>query len=128
MCTVMGCPATMAWNGSLELGAEVGIRVLLFIIFVWTEFLEPFHRKIQPEEMWLYKNPTSTEDRVPTLYMFAIAYLVPVFTVLFIYFIRYGKPDLKPAFLAMSLGMVINGVLTNCIKLMVGSGEPCSVD
>lgn len=44
------------------------VRVLLCCSF--TEFLEPFERVIQPEELWLYKNPLVESDHIPKRVMF----------------------------------------------------------
>ncbi|NP_001305098.1 phospholipid phosphatase 4 isoform e [Homo sapiens] len=53
-----------------ELAIEIGVRALLFGVFVFTEFLDPFQRVIQPEEIWLYKNPLVQSDNIPTRLMF----------------------------------------------------------
>ncbi|KAI4887471.1 hypothetical protein NFI96_012699 [Prochilodus magdalenae] len=42
----------------------------LCAFFRFTEFLEPFERVIQPEELWLYKNPLVESDRIPKRVMF----------------------------------------------------------
>lgn len=42
----------------------------LFFSLRFTEFLEPFERVIQPEELWLYKNPLVESDLIPKRVMF----------------------------------------------------------
>lgn len=44
--------------------------VPLIVFFSFTEFLDPFQRVIQPEEIWLYKNPLVQSDNIPTRLMF----------------------------------------------------------
>ncbi|XP_023585668.1 phospholipid phosphatase 4 isoform X5 [Trichechus manatus latirostris] len=56
-----------------ELAIEIGVRALLFGVFVFTEFLDPFQRVIQPEEIWLYKNPLVQSDNIPTRLMFILS-------------------------------------------------------
>lgn len=41
-----------------------------FLFHSFTEFLEPFERVIQPEELWLYKNPLVESDHIPKRVMF----------------------------------------------------------
>lgn len=44
--------------------------IYLFSRCRFTEFLEPFERVIQPEELWLYKNPLVESDHIPKRVMF----------------------------------------------------------
>uniref|UniRef100_A0A8C0UGU8 Phospholipid phosphatase 5 n=1 Tax=Cyanistes caeruleus TaxID=156563 RepID=A0A8C0UGU8_CYACU len=69
------------------------------------EFLPPFRRVLQPEEMWLYKNPYVEADRVPTVLMFVSS---------------VGSCR----GLAASLALALNGVFTNALKLIVGRPRP----
>ncbi|XP_070289358.1 phospholipid phosphatase 4 isoform X2 [Myotis yumanensis] len=104
-----------------ELAVEIGVRALLFGVFVFTEFLDPFERVIQPEEVWLYKNPLVQSDNIPTRLMFAISFLTPLAVICVVKIIRRtDKTEIKEAFLAVSLALALNGVCTNTIKLIVG--------
>ncbi|TWW78143.1 Phospholipid phosphatase 4 [Takifugu flavidus] len=49
---------------------EIKVTAPLMQTFGFTEFLEPFERVIQPEELWLYKNPLVESDHIPKRVMF----------------------------------------------------------
>ncbi|XP_032921455.1 phospholipid phosphatase 4 isoform X2 [Catharus ustulatus] len=97
----------------------------IFISPSFTEFLDPFQRVIQPEEIWLYKNPLVQSDNIPTRLMFAISFLTPLAVIFVVKIIRRtDKTEIKEAFLAVSLALALNGVCTNTIKLIVGRPRP----
>ncbi|MCI4376695.1 hypothetical protein PGIGA_G00191620 [Pangasianodon gigas] len=69
----------------------------------FTEFLEPFERVIQPEELWLYKNPLVESDLIPKRVMFAISFLTPLAVIFVVKIIRRtDKTEIKEACLGKS--------------------------
>lgn len=83
----------------------------------------PFVRKIHQDEIWLYRNPP-TDSYVPLNLLFPVVLVVtPVFFITN-YLITKNKIDLSQASLGFTLGVLMNGILTNLLKLVVGRPRP----
>lgn len=102
---------------------EIVVRILLAITFLETEYTEPFRRKIHPDELWLYKNPR-TASYIPPILLWPIVVFVPSFCIILSCTMRRYKMDSAQAFLALTLTLGINGVITNIMKLIVGRPRP----
>jgi len=104
--------------------SEVILRAVLFAVYLWTDLQQPFTRVIQPEERWLYRNPYTEDVTVSTPNMFFVVVLVP--SVLIIacgIFIKKFR-DTRSALLGLTMSLLLNGCITNGIKLMVGRPRP----
>lgn len=103
--------------------AEVLTRTVLVVLHLVLGFAEPFHRKIQADEEWLYKYPR-TQSYVPTPYLWIIVFAIPTAIILTAYLYSKDRGDLIQAVLAFSLAFGLNGVATNIIKVTVGRPRP----
>ncbi|XP_046385281.1 phospholipid phosphatase 4 [Ischnura elegans] len=102
---------------------EVLIRALLSILFLELEGATPFVRVIQPDELWLYKNPR-TNSYVPSSVLWPLVFLTPTIVILIVFLVQKDKTDVCQAILALSLALAMNGVLTNTVKIIVGRPRP----
>jgi len=102
---------------------EASIRICLLLVFLELEERAPFIRKVQPEEIWLYRNPM-TESYVPGHLLWKFVTFVPLSAILVGYAVFRDKADLKAATLVATLNMPLNGVLTDIVKLCVGRPRP----
>jgi len=102
---------------------EASIRICLLLVFLELEEKIPFIRKIQPEEIWLYRNPM-TESYIPGHLLWKFVTFVPLTAILVGFGLYRDKTDLKAATLVATLSIPLNGVLTDIAKLLVGRPRP----
>uniref|UniRef100_A0A2M4BRP5 Putative lipid phosphate phosphatase n=1 Tax=Anopheles marajoara TaxID=58244 RepID=A0A2M4BRP5_9DIPT len=112
-----------AVSPDLNLTLETIVRIALTCIYIGLEFREPFVRKVQPEELWLYRNPR-TESYVPLTMLWPVVLGVPGLVFTLYYLQTRDRQDLRCTVLAFTLGLGLNGVITNTIKLAVGRPRP----
>ncbi|XP_074642907.1 phospholipid phosphatase 5-like [Tubulanus polymorphus] len=110
-------------NRNNPIYSEIIIRFCLLFVFIATEFLEPVKRVIQPEEWWLYRNPT-TPSYVSAFHLWILVCSIPSIVIVCWTLKSRNLNDCFQACLAASLGLLLNGIITNCIKLIAGRPRP----
>ncbi|GAB1607698.1 phospholipid phosphatase 5-like [Argonauta hians] len=104
-------------------GAEALLRTLFFLIYVLTDGVKPFQRNINPEELWLYKNP-ETPSYVPVKLLWVIVIIIPMVSIVSCYLRNRNKTDVSCALMGVTLSIFLTASLTNVIKLIVGRPRP----
>ncbi|XP_033208149.1 phospholipid phosphatase 5 [Belonocnema kinseyi] len=102
---------------------EIIFRVFLAVLFLKLENSEPFERKIQPEELWLYRNPRK-DDYVPINILWPLVFVPPVIIIVITFLINADKFDLRQGILCSTLALGLNGILVDMCKLIVGRPRP----
>jgi len=99
------------------------VRIFLLLVFLKLELSDPFIREIQPEEAWLYSYP-HTDSYVPAAALWFLVLAVPTAAIGATFMMTRDWIDMREASLSVSLGLLLNGVVTDCIKLAVGRPRP----
>ncbi|KAL7291329.1 hypothetical protein TKK_0014931 [Trichogramma kaykai] len=102
---------------------EVFFRVLLAIVNIELENMEPFTRKIHENELWLYKNPR-VDSYVTTSVLWVAIILVPLIVISLVFYIQKEKNDFSQAVYSYTLSLGFTGVVTNILKIIVGRPRP----
>jgi len=104
---------------------EIALRFVLLGLYIWTDLQLPFIRVIQPEEWWLYKNPytVSSDVTVTTPQLFFMILCIGVLITV-IGICCQSPRDILTGLLGFTMSIVLNGIVTNGIKLMVGRPRP----
>ncbi|KAK3031564.1 hypothetical protein RJ639_036363, partial [Escallonia herrerae] len=99
------------------------ILVLLVVIEVILNVVEPFHRFVGEDMMTDLKYPLKG-NTIPLWGVPIIAILPPLAVIMIYYFIRKDVYDLHQAILGLLFSVLITGVLTDAIKDAVGRPRP----
>ncbi|PSR91126.1 Lipid phosphate phosphatase [Actinidia chinensis var. chinensis] len=99
------------------------ILLLLVVVEVILNLIEPFHRFVGEEMLTDLKYPMKG-NTVPFWAVPVIAILVPLVVILVYYFIRWDVYDFHQAILGLLFSVLITGVITDAIKDAVGRPRP----
>ncbi|MFQ6640678.1 hypothetical protein Gotur_014308 [Gossypium turneri] len=99
------------------------ILLLLIVIEVILNVIEPFHRFVGEDMMTDLKYPMK-DNTVPFWAVPMLAIMLPLFVILVYYFIRKDVYDLHHAILGLLFSVLITGVITDAIKDAVGRPRP----
>lgn len=81
--------------------------------------IAPFERKIQPDELWLYRNPR-TDSYVTENMLWPLVIGGPVLLFIIHWLITRNRIEFLQASLAITLSLGLNAILTDVLKLTVG--------
>lgn len=106
--------------------------VVMFFFLSVLEVLPPFKRKIfhgfpgheSDVELWRYSYPLLT-DTVPPWMVPPIAFMVPSLAIALFHFIKFPpRADTHAALLGLFSAVLVNAIITNGVKIMVGRPRP----
>lgn len=122
MVTTWSMASNLRENASMVL--EIGLRIVLFLVFWYLEDRTPFYRPIKHEELWLYQNPLHHHDTVSTPLLLTMAVGIPSAFIVTHYLSTRQYIDLRQGLLGLFLAASLTGVVTDLIKLSVGRPRP----
>ncbi|KAL3510704.1 hypothetical protein ACH5RR_030105 [Cinchona calisaya] len=99
------------------------ILLLLVVIEIGLNLIEPFHRFVGADMMTDLKYPLK-DNTIPLWAVPIIAIILPLAVILIFYFIKWNVYDLHQAILGLLFSVLITGVLTDAIKDAVGRPRP----
>jgi len=108
---------------SIHIWLEIIVRIALIVAFFRLETVEPFQRKILPDEIWIYRYPNKA-SYVPVTILWPLVTVVPTFVFIINYIATRHSKDLKCAILGHTLSFGLNGVIVDIIKITVGRPRP----
>lgn len=112
--------------------ADWAVVAVFGLFFVLSEFMTPFHRQFSLADVTL-QHPSAKHTKVPTLLCLIIDMFLPVFIIMIVAtvypFRRHNRMRLiHVSLLGLALTFVINGFVTNCLKVWIGRPRPDFID